>query len=197
MAERAESPELFPSMYSGSEELSAADLSPEIPLVGSRPCRGSTSTGRRSGIGRRRLSFSSSGGGDSPDRSGDIEDRRRSGDVEDRRRSGDVENRQRSGDIEDRQHPGDIEDRGHTGDIADRRRPPLSNATNTVSFQTQLILDEMTKTNTRLDDFGDALKSVVQRLESVENLTFTGPSSSADSSVEKKKKTVPVKVRVC
>ena len=87
-----QSPELFPSMYSGSEELSAADLSPEIPLVGSRPCRGSTSTGRRSGIGRRQLSFSSSGGGDSPDRSGDIEDRRRSGDVEDRRCSGDVEN---------------------------------------------------------------------------------------------------------
>ena len=69
----------------------------------------------------------------------------------------------------------------------------LGDVTNTTMNQSQLILDEIKKTNSRLDQFGDTLKSVQQRLQMVEkDLTSMGPSSSADTSMESwKKEKVP------
>lgn len=75
----------------------------------------------------------------------------------------------------------------------------LRDTTNTIPMnQSQLILDEIRKTNSRLDEFGETLKSVQQRLQMVErDLTSMGPSSSADTSMESRKKAkIPLKVRV-
>ena len=89
--------------------------------------------------------------------------------------------------------------------LSDRRRISLADATNrttarvpTVSESHLMILAEIKKANTRLDEFSSTLKSVEQRLESVENeyTRSSGPSSSADSSMERKKRTVPAIVRV-
>lgn len=63
---------------------------------------------------------------------------------------------------------------------------------------TQLILDELKKTNSRLDEFGETLKSVQQRIQMVEkDITSMGTSSNADTSIESHKKVkVPPKIRV-
>ena len=74
-------------------------------------------------------------------------------------------------------------------------REPLSEQTNTTS-EYQLILEELRKTSSRLDSFSKTLESVEKRLDSVERMSLDVTSSS-DSSFEKKKKSVPLKVRVC
>ena len=70
---------------------------------------------------------------------------------------------------------------------------PLTDQTNA------LILEEV-KTNSAMADFSGRMDSIAIRLKSVEEkqiqLTTASTSSSADSSVERKKRKVPSKVRV-
>lgn len=82
---------------------------------------------------------------------------------------------------------------------ANRRVSAIRDVTNTIPVnQSQLILDEIRKANSRLDEFGETLHSVQRRLQEVEkDLTSMGPSSSADTSIESPPKAkIPKKVRV-
>ncbi len=94
-------------------------------------------------------------------------------------------------------HGGDrVESDGYSSEVADQsenRRPSMGDGTNkTLGAETQLILDEIKKTNIRLDSVQESFKDVQNRLQAVE----TTISLSASSCYEKKKRTVPVKVRV-
>ncbi len=97
-------------------------------------------------------------------------------------------------------HGGDrVESDCYSSEVADQsenRRPSMGDVTNkTLGAETQLILDEIKKTNIRLDSVQESFKDVQNRLQAVET-TISLSASSPDSCYEKKKRTVPVKVRV-
>ena len=81
-------------------------------------------------------------------------------------------------------------------------RDPLRSVSNTHSseFDTQrLILEELRKTNSRVDTFSEHMESMDGRFKSVEQrqLNSTTPSSStSDGSASKSKRKVPAKVAV-
>lgn len=85
----------------------------------------------------------------------------------------------------------------------EQNREPLrnvSNLSNAIEANTQrLILEELKKTNSRLDTFSERLEAFDGRLKSVEHnlINSTTPSSSSsDSSASKSKRKVPAKVAV-
>ncbi len=90
-----------------------------------------------------------------------------------------------------------MESDGYSSEVADQnenRRPSMGDGTNkTLGAETQLILDEIKKTNIRLDSVQESFKDVQNRLQAVET-TISLSASSPGSCYEKKKRTVPVKV---
>ena len=81
-------------------------------------------------------------------------------------------------------------------------RDPLRSVSNTHSSESdtqRLILEELRKTNSRVDTFSEHMESMDGRLKSVEQrqLNSTTPSSStSDGSASKSKRKVPAKVAV-
>ena len=85
-------------------------------------------------------------------------------------------------------------------------RDPLRNLSNTHlsssadphSRLQKQILEELRKTNSRLDTFSDQLEAMDGRLKSVEQMQLNSatPTSSSDSSTSKTKRKVPAKVAV-
>ena len=66
----------------------------------------------------------------------------------------------------------------------EQRRQPLRNVSNSTELDTQrLILEELKRTNSRLDTFSEHLEALDGRLKSVEQMQLdsTTPSSSANS----------------
>lgn len=74
----------------------------------------------------------------------------------------------------------------------------LSNSNNsrTGDDTQQLILEEVRKTNESLAHFSSRLDAIENRVKNIEQYQLHTASSSVDSSVEKVKRKVPVRVRV-
>ena len=104
------------------------------------------------------------------------------------------------------EHQNQIRPVSQLSDLSNRVAPArqsnseLGNISSTSSNTQELILQELRKTNARLDMFTGRLESLEGRLTSVETTTLSmTPSSSSgvDNSGEKGKRKVPARVSVC